>query len=170
MSTSFIAIGSNKGDRQANIDKALALLKAHEEISVLAVSSFIETAPEGDCLPDGQGTPQENFLNGALKIKTDLMPLDLLSQLKMIERRLGRVKGEPNAPRPMDLDILFYDDVVIVDGKNLTIPHPRLISRMFVLKPLVEIAPDFVHPRLNKTVKELYDQLQNANPTQLSQA
>jgi len=156
MATAFIGIGSNLGDRQANIDKALGFLKAHEDIDVLAVSGFIETEPEG-------GFPQEKFLNGAIKIKTDLMPLELLSQLKMIERRLGRVKGEPNAPRPMDLDILFYDDVVILEGKHLTLPHPKLSSRSFVLRPLAEIAPDFIHPRLNKSVKELLDQLQNAS-------
>ena len=79
----------------------------------------------------------------------------------MIERRLGRVKTEPNAPRPMDLDILFYDDVVIVKGKNLTIPHPRIAERLFVLKPLFEIAPDFVHPRLNQSVKALFEALQS---------
>lgn len=152
MATAFIAIGSNLGDRQANIDKALGFLKEHEDIQMVAVSNFIETDPEG-------GLAQPKFLNGAIQIKTDLLPLDLLSQLKMIERRLGRVKGEPNAPRPLDLDILFYDDVVIVEGKTLTLPHPRIASRLFVLKPLLEIAPDFVHPRLKKTVRELHDEL-----------
>lgn len=150
MAIVFLGIGSNLGDRQANIDKAIALLKENQDVGILTVSSFIETEPEG-------GPPQGNFLNGALKIKTDLLPLELLSQLKMIERRLGRAKGEPNSPRPIDLDILFYDDVVIVEGKSLTIPHPRLTQRTFVLKPLMEVAPDFVHPRLKKTVKELYE-------------
>ena len=153
MAIVYLGVGSNLGDRAANIEKALMLLKEHEEIKVLAVSSFIETDPVG-------GEAQGKFLNGAIQIDTDLMPLDLLAQLKMIERRLGRVKSEEiNAPRTLDLDILFYDDVVIVQGKSLAIPHPRLAERSFVLKPLLEIAPDLLHPRLNKTIKALYEAL-----------
>src|SRR3989338_8540245 len=151
MAVVLLGIGSNLGDRQAHIQLALSLLREIPSIKVLVVSSIIETLPEG-------GPPQGNFLNGALKIETDLLPLEFLSKLKGIERRLGRVKQEPNGPRPIDLDILFYDDVVIVDGKSLTIPHPRLHEREFVLKPLLEIAPDFIHPRLGKSVKELYDE------------
>jgi 2-amino-4-hydroxy-6-hydroxymethyldihydropteridine diphosphokinase len=98
------------------------------------------------------------------------MPLELLSQLKMIERRLGRMKAEPNAPRPMDLDILFYDDVVIVEGKKLSIPHPRLPARLFVLKGLFEIAPDFIHPRLQKSVRELYENYVHENHSALAGA
>ncbi len=151
MATVLLAIGSNVGDREANIRKAISLLKENKEIEVLSVSSLLETEAVG--VP-----PQGPFLNGAVKIETELTPLDLLSRLKNIERRLGRAKTEQNAPRPMDLDILFYDDVVIVEGRSLTIPHPRLAERYFVLKPLAEIAPDFKHPRLQKTVKELYDE------------
>lgn len=148
MATVYIGIGSNTGDREANIQKALGILKEHEEIDIKAVSSFIETDPVG-------GPPQDKYLNGALKISTDLRPLDLLTQLQIIERRLGRHKTEENGPRPIDLDILFFDDVVIVDGKNLCVPHPRAAERYFVLKPLSEIAPDLVHPRLGKRVDEL---------------
>ena len=148
MATVYLGIGSNMGDRQANIDRAIQLLKENKEIDVLAVSAMMESEPEG-------GVPQWRYLNGAIQIRTDLTPTDLLSQLKMVERRLGRKKGPANDPRPMDLDILFYDDVVIVQGKTLSVPHPKLEKRLFVLKPLSEIAPDLAHPRLNKTVREL---------------
>ena len=149
MATVYLGVGSNVGDRQAHIQKAVALLREHEHVQVSAVSSLIETEPAG-------GVPQGKYLNGAIQIQTDLMPNDLLSALKGIERRCGRVKHEPNGPRTLDLDILLYDDVVIVEGKTLSIPHPRMAERAFVLKPLAEIAPDAVHPRLQKTVRELF--------------
>ena len=159
MAIVFLGIGSNMGDRQANIEKALGLLRENEDIEILGVSSWIETKPEG-------GPPQGDFLNGAVKIKTALLPLDLLSQLKIIERRLGRTKRGENGPRPIDLDILFYDDVVIVEGKNLTLPHPRIAERLFVLQPLAEIAPDLVHPRLKRSIQDLYeDHLHESHPT-----
>lgn len=164
MAIVYLAIGSNVGDRQAHIQKAVALLRENENVQVLAVSGLIETEPEGACLPDRQGPIQGKFLNGALKIKTDLMPVDLLAALKNIERRCGRTKAAPNAPRTMDLDILFYDDVVIVEGKTLSVPHVRLHERSFVLKPLSEIAPDLVHPRFQKTVRELLESLAETTP------
>ena len=163
MATVFLGIGSNLGDREAHIEKALTLLKEHKEIDVIAVSSLIETEAVG-------GIPQPRFLNGAVKTRTDLKPLDLLAQLKIIERRLGRGKHGPNEPRSIDLDILFYEDIVILEGKNITIPHPRLAERYFVLKPLAEIAPDFRHPRLQKTVQELYDELTNVGSQDLQSA
>jgi len=152
MATAYIGIGSNVGDRQAHIQKAVALLREHPNVQVLAVSTLIETEPVG-------GPPQGKFLNGAIKVNTDLMPNDLLSALKGIERRCGRSKTEPNAPRTLDLDILLYDDVVIVEGKTLSIPHPRMTERAFVLKPLAEIAPEAVQPRLQKTARELLEGL-----------
>lgn len=161
MANVFLGIGSNLGDRQTNIDRAIAFLKEHEDIRVLAISKIIETEPVG-------GPPQDAYLNGAIQIVTDLLPLELLSCLKMIERRLGRpsagragIKKEIHGPRTMDLDILFYNDVVIVEGKSIQIPHPRLHERTFVLEPLLEIAPNFVHPRFKKSVKELLDELLN---------
>ena len=150
MATVYLGIGSNVGDRQAHIQKAVALLRENEHIQVSAVSTLIETEPEG-------GIPQGKFLNGALRIQTDLMPNDLLAALKNVERRCGRLKAEANGPRTLDLDILLYDDVVIVEGKTLSIPHPRMAERAFVLGPLAEIAPEVVHPRLQKTVRELFE-------------
>ena len=155
-----MGVGSNMGDRLANIERSICLLREHEDIKVLSFSSWIETEAQG-------GLPQGKFLNGVIQIYTDLLPLDLLSQIKMIERRLGRKKTVPNAPRPIDLDILFYDDVVIVKGKNLNLPHPRLTERRFVLEPLAQIAPDLIHPRLKKSVKDLLLKLPNENTVEL---
>ena len=150
MATVYLGVGSNVGDREAHIQKAVALLRDHEHMQVTAVSALIETEPVG-------GVPQGKFLNGAIRIQTDLMPNDLLAALKNVERRCGRNKSESNMPRTLDLDILLYDDVVIVEGKTLSIPHPRMAERSFVLGPLAEIAPEAVHPRLQKTVRELLE-------------
>ena len=156
MAIVYLGLGSNLGDRQGFLDRALGFLRAHEAIQVLKVSSVIETQPQG--VP-----PQPLFLNAAAEIKTDLLPLELLSQLKIIERRLGRrAQSDSLSPRPIDLDILFYGDGVIFGGKSLTIPHPRLSERRFVLEPLAEIAPDFVHPKLKKSVRELLQNLTHA--------
>ncbi len=157
MAIVYIGIGSNAGDRNSHIQKALGLLRDHENVKLLAVSNLIETEPEND-------PSQEKYLNGALKINTDLMPLDLLSALKNIERRCGRIRPVSGAPRTLDLDILTYDDVVIVEGKTLSIPHPKLHERFFVLKPLLEIAPEWLHPRLGKNAQQLLEDLTESAP------
>ena len=156
MSIVYLGIGSNLGDRRINIEQALEFLKKIKDLEVSKVSSLYETEPAG-------GPGQGKFLNGVLKIETSLLPLELLEKLKGIEKKLGRNKGVSNGPRPIDLDILFYDDVVI-RGKELEIPHPRLHQRFFVLKPLAEIAPELIHPVLNKQAGQLLTEICERKP------
>jgi len=152
MATVYLGLGSNLGDRRGNLDAALAALRANPAVRVLAVSPFIETAPVGG--PPGQGP----YLNGAAAVETDLAPADLLAALKRIERALGRREGPRWGPRPVDLDILLFGALVL-DTADLTIPHPRLRERRFVLEPLAAIAPDARDPVTGLTVRELVAQL-----------
>lgn len=151
---SYIGIGSNLGDRRKNIQLALNVLKEKKDVIVEKVSPFYETLPAGG--PPHQG----KFLNGAIEISTTLTPQELLKVLQEIEKALGRVRKERWGPRTIDLDILFYGDL-IVNEKGLIIPHPLIHKREFVLKPLLRIAPDFIHPVLKKSVKVFLDQLQS---------
>lgn len=144
--TAFIAIGSNLGRRKENIKAALKLMEKRG-IQILKVSTIIETEPYG--LKE-----QPKFMNCVASVETALNPKQLLKTLLGIEKELGRVRTVKWGPRVIDLDILFYDELVMKE-KMLTIPHPDLENRVFVLKPLCEIAPSFVHPVLKKTVKEL---------------
>jgi len=150
MHRAAIALGSNLGDRARLLAEAVDHIAALPMISVLKVSAFYETAPV-DC-PAGQG----NYLNAAALIQTQLPPDDLLAALLAIESELGRDRspGERNAPRTVDLDLIFYGDEVIVQP-GLHVPHPRMHERKFVLEPLNEIAPHWMHPQLKKTVREL---------------
>jgi pantoate--beta-alanine ligase len=133
----LVALGSNLGDRQANLDAALAALRREPGLRVIASSTWIETDPVGG--PPGQG----RYLNGAIAIETALAPRELLGRLLEIERRAGRDRSlEPrNGPRRLDLDLLLYGDERI-DEPGLRVPHPRLEERLFVLEPLAQIAPD----------------------------
>ncbi len=142
--TAYLGLGSNLGDRQANLDRALELLS--QRLRLGKVSSIYDSEPVGN-------VDQPRFLNLVCQITTHLAPQGLLALAKGIEARLGRV-GPSGAPRPIDIDILFYGDQVI-KTPELVIPHPRLTERAFVLVPLVEIAPDLVHPVNGKTAKEL---------------
>jgi 2-amino-4-hydroxy-6-hydroxymethyldihydropteridine diphosphokinase len=151
---SYIGIGSNLGDRRKNIQLALNVLKEKKDIIVEKVSPFYETLPVGG--PPRQG----KFLNGVIEISTTLTPQELLKVLQEIEKALGRVRKERWGPRTIDLDILFYGDL-IVNEERLIIPHPLMHKREFVLKPLLRIAPDLIHPVLKKSVKELLDQWQS---------
>jgi 2-amino-4-hydroxy-6-hydroxymethyldihydropteridine diphosphokinase len=153
MHTAYIALGSNLGDRRKNLDQALELLAQHSELRVARVSGFFETTPVGG--PAGQGP----YLNAAAEVNTDLSPRELLDVLLEVERSLGRVRGEVNAPRTIDLDLLLYDDLVLAEP-NLTVPHPRLAERWFVLAPLAEIAPRAVHPLARRTIAELLRDLE----------
>ena len=152
MATVYIGLGANLGERRETIDAALARLDEHPAIRVGAVSALIDTEPVGG--PAGQ----PNYLNGAAAIETDLEPAALLAELKRIEHDLGRREGPRWGPREIDLDILLCGDLVL-DSPDLTIPHPRLRERRFVLAPLAEIAPDATDPVTGLTVRELVARL-----------
>lgn len=141
----YLALGTNLGKRQNNLAAALKALPP--QVEVTAVSRLYETAP-------AYVLDQPAFLNMALEGRTALSPPALLAHLKGIERGLGRVRLQRYGPRIIDLDILFYDDLIL-EQPELTIPHPRLHERGFVLRPLADIAPALVHPVLGRTVQEL---------------
>ncbi|HUX00961.1 MAG: 2-amino-4-hydroxy-6-hydroxymethyldihydropteridine diphosphokinase [Phycisphaerae bacterium] len=152
MTTVYLGLGSNLGDRRRNLEAAIEALRAHPQITVSAVSSFLETEPVGG--PPGQG----EFLNAAAEIETDLAPEALLEELKRIERALGRKPGPRWGPRQMDLDILLYGETIL-ETDSLVIPHPRLRERRFVLEPLAEIAPDARDPVTGLAVRDLLARL-----------
>ncbi len=141
----YLGLGSNMGNRQENLNRALDFLS--QRLRIEQVSSVCDTEPVGN-------TEQPRFLNLVCQVATGLEPLALLTLVKGIESKLGRLPDTSNRPRPIDIDILFYGDQVI-DTPKLVIPHPRLTERAFVLVPLVKIAPDLVHPVNGKTVTEL---------------
>ena len=143
--TVFLGLGSNLGDRQGNLLAAVQMLR--QWASIEQISSLYETDPVG--LED-----QPRFLNCAVRIKTDLDPRGLLTALKEIERRVGRRPRGRWGPREIDLDILFYGDLILVED-DLIIPHPRAHERLFVLRPLSDIAPELIHPALNRRIDEL---------------
>src|SRR5262245_65729145 len=137
-STAFIGIGSNLGEREDNLVRAIELLSAEEGLDVVAVSEIRETEPVG---PVEQGP----FLNGALRVETELAPRELLERLLAVEKRLGRVRRERYGPRTIDLDLLLYGDEVVAEP-GLTVPHPRLHERRFALEPLADLAPGLEIP------------------------
>jgi 2-amino-4-hydroxy-6-hydroxymethyldihydropteridine diphosphokinase len=146
MTVVFLSLGSNIGEKEDNIRKALCLISEIGEVK--KTSHLYLTEPVGTI-------KQDWFLNCAVQIETDKNPQKLLTALKSIERKLGRVKTVKNGPRTIDIDILFYGDR-IVKTAHLVIPHPFLQDRLFVLQPMMDLTPSFVHPLLKKSIQDLY--------------
>lgn len=142
----FVALGSNLGDREANLRRALELLE-QRGVAVVKVSTFIETEPYGV-------TDQPRFLNGVCKVSTILTPLELLRLLLAVEKEMGRVRLRHWGERNIDLDLLLYEDV-LMDTEELRLPHPDMVNRDFVMLPLAEIAPELVHPILGRNMSSL---------------
>jgi 2-amino-4-hydroxy-6-hydroxymethyldihydropteridine diphosphokinase len=154
----YISVGTNTGDRKANLKFALDSLA--EKTAVSKVSSVYETEPV-DFLR------QPWFLNQVIELKTELAPPKLLSLCQEIEASRGRIRTFPNAPRILDLDILLYGDIVI-NEEGLIIPHPRLADRRFVLEPLVQIAPDIIHPILKKAMRSLLQDCRDSSEVRIA--
>lgn len=150
MATVYLGLGGNMGDRLANLKQALVLLSA--KLCIEQVSSVYETEPQGYA-------EQPMFLNAALRARTGLPAAKLLKFIKSVEKKLGRIPSFRNAPRPADIDILFYDRDII-RMKELVVPHPRLKERAFVLVPLAEIAAEMTDPESGLSIKELEERLE----------
>ncbi len=159
MSDIYLSLGTNLGDRLANLRAALDALPP--EVVVRARSKIYETPAWGF-------EDQPAFLNMAIRADTDLKPEPLLKHLKQLENRLGREPSFHWGPRLIDIDLLFYDALVL-DTPQLVIPHPRLQERAFVLVPLADIAPDLVHPVLGKTVRQLLEGLDKSGIVPVSE-
>jgi len=157
MSVCLISLGSNEGNRQEKLEAAAARLAVHPRIRLIARSSWRETAPVGG--PPGQA----DFLNGAVTLETSLAPHDLLGCLQQIEDQLGRRRTERWGPRPIDLDLLLYDELVLT-APELVLPHPRMAWRRFVLEPADEIAGSMIHPTIGWSIARLLAHLNDSMP------
>lgn len=155
MSVAFLSLGSNKGDRLSVIQQAVNFLSADNSIEIAAASSFYETEPWGK-------KNQNWFVNAVIAVRTELSPVELLRVCQDIEARLGRKREleEHWGERPIDIDILFYDNLIF-SNEILTIPHKFVHKRAFALVPMLEIKTNYVHPVLNKTISELHEELED---------
>ena len=153
MSIIYLALGTNIGDRRANLHTALAALPP--EVAIVTESGIYETPAWGY-------EDQPPFLNMVVKAETNLAPLALLEHLKSLESELGRAPTFRWGPRLIDMDILFYDSLAL-NSPQLVVPHPRLQERAFVLVPLAEIAPELLHPVLGKTIRQLVEQVDGSD-------
>ena len=145
----YLSLGSNLNDRYANLQRAIAGLQKH--FTITAISPVYLTEPWGD-------TDQPAFLNICVAAATTTPPLDALRLIKALEADMGREPTRRWGPRLIDIDILFYDKLILAD-QELTIPHPRIAERAFVLAPLADIIPDFRHPQTGETIEEMLDRL-----------
>ena len=143
----YIGIGSNLGTPEKNCTKAIEKISNTKGIEIIAKSSFYQTEPTG-------GVQQGWFVNSAIEIETDLSPENLLSVLLNLELAMGRIRKEKWGPRLIDLDLLLYGNLIL-ENKDLTLPHPEIQNRKFVLIPMCEIAENLIHPTLKKTIKTL---------------
>jgi len=153
MADVFLGLGSNEGNREDNIRQALVLLGNDDRMKVTAVSSLYETKPLGE-------SEQPDFINCVVRINTGYSPREVLEIAKSIEITLGREPHTHMLPRPMDVDILLYDDIDL-DLLELRIPHSRLTERRFVLEPLLEIDRDVVHPVTSRPLIECLDEVKS---------
>lgn len=155
MANVYLGLGSNLGDREENLEKAINALNDFDEINVTNRSRVLETEPYGK-------TDQPEFMNMCVEIETRMSPLSLLETVLGIEHSLGRVREEVWGPRIIDIDILLYEDLEL-ELDDLSIPHKEMHKRSFVLEPLAEIAPHMKHPTLDKTVLELKEDLERGD-------
>ena len=148
MHKAYLGIGSNLADRQLNIDRALQELEKDEHVTIISTSSFQEYLTE-------KRPKEPKFLNGVLKILTNYSPIELLEKIESIERVMGRTEKGQYKPRLIDIDLLLYDEEIVLED-TLTVPHPLMHERIFVMEPMNEIAPEAFHPILGKNAATIY--------------
>jgi 2-amino-4-hydroxy-6-hydroxymethyldihydropteridine diphosphokinase len=154
--TAYISTGSNMGEKHDNCLKALAALGRTDTVTVESISRFYLTEPM-------EYEDQPWFVNAAAKVRTSLGPADLLALLKSFEIKYGRKEnGIRFGPRPLDFDIIFFNDLII-ETEKLIVPHPRMHNREFVLRPINDLAPELIHPVFNKSISQLLDELSSQN-------